>query len=83
MMKSTNPGYEMASEQTKTSTERIRWPIRFKITLPYLLLSIVIAIGITILSNRIVLETVDERFSNQLYEAGKLATEAMVSLEEL
>ena len=72
----------MASTVTQNPPERIRWPIRFKITLPYLLLSIVIAIGITILFNRIVLETVDERFSNQLFEAGKLASGAMVTLED-
>jgi len=65
----------------QSTSERIRWPIRFKITLPYLILSIVIAIGITILFTRIVLETVDERFNNQLYEAGKLASGAMVTLE--
>lgn len=62
--------------------ERVRWPIRLKITLPYLLLSIIIAVIITALFWRITLETVDERYSNQLYEAGKLASEAMVTLED-
>jgi len=71
-----------AEDSFPTTTERIRWPIRVKITLPFLILTIIIALGATVLFSRIVLETVDERFSNQLYESGKLASGAMVTLEE-
>ena len=81
-MKSSKTGFLTRVNPTQPNAEQIRWPIRLKITLPYLLLSVVIAIGATILFSRIVLETVDERFSNQLYEAGRLASSAMVSLEE-
>ena len=62
-------------------TSKVRWPIKYKITVPYLLLTIVIALGAFLLVRRIVLETVDERYNNQLYEAGKLAASAMVNLE--
>jgi len=63
------------------ATEKVKWPIRFKITLPYLILAVVVATGVTLLFSRIVMETVDERFNNQLYESGKLASEAMLTLE--
>lgn len=57
------------------------WPIRYKITIPYLILTIVIALGAFLLVRRIILETVDERYQNQLYEAGILAASAMVEVE--
>lgn len=58
-----------------------RIPIRFKITIPYLFLVLVFSFGVAVLSSRIILETVDERFTNQLYEAGKIASEAVVKEE--
>lgn len=58
-----------------------RFPIRFKITLPYLFLVLVFSLGVAILASQIIMETVDERFTNQLYEAGKIASEAMVNEE--
>lgn len=63
------------------ATERIKWPIRLKITLPYLFLALAVATGVTILFWRIVLENVDERFNNQLYEAGRLTSDAMAAIE--
>lgn len=62
-------------------TEKIKWPIRLKITLPYLFLALAVATGVTILFWRIVLENVDERFNNQLYEAGRLTSDAMLAVE--
>lgn len=59
----------------------IRMPIRLKITLPYIFLAFVISIGIGIISVRVILENVDERFTNQLYEVGKLAADGMVQEE--
>ena len=67
--------------QSKNGASKVRCPIKYKITVPYLLLTIVIALGAFLLVRRIVLETVDERYNNQLYEAGKLAASAMVNLE--
>ncbi|TLN23864.1 HAMP domain-containing protein [bacterium] len=63
------------------TSEKIKWPIRLKITLPYLFLALMVAAGVSILFWRIVLENVDERFGNQLYEAGRLTSDAMLSLE--
>lgn len=66
---------------SKRRIAKVRWPIRYKITIPYLLLSVLIALGAYLLVRLIVLETVDERYNNQLYEGGVLAASAMVSIE--
>jgi HD-GYP domain-containing protein (c-di-GMP phosphodiesterase class II) len=72
---------ETAETPHFSSTEKIKWPIRLKITLPYLFLALVVASGVTALFWRVVLENVDERFNNQLYEAGRLTSDAMLSVE--
>ncbi len=59
----------------------MRVPIRWKITLPYLLLALVIAFGAVQVISRVVFDTVDERFASQLIEAGKLASVGMVDEE--
>jgi len=60
---------------------RVKWPIRLKITLPYLFLALVVAAGVTLLFWRVALETVDERFTNQLYESSQLTADAMLAFE--
>jgi len=60
---------------------RVRFPLRAKITIPYLLLAIGLAIGAGYVVMRIVFDTTDERFSNQLIETGKLSAEWMVREE--
>lgn len=73
---------EKAGERTRQRhLANMGWPIRYKITIPYLILTIVIALGAFLLVRRIILETVDERYQNQLYEAGILAASAMVEVE--
>jgi len=69
------------TSRRKGKIAKVRWPIRYKITIPYLLLSILIALGAYLLVRLIVLETVEERFNNQLYEGGVLAANAMVGIE--
>ena len=56
-------------------------PLRVKITLPFLLLAITLAIGAAILITQIVFDTVNERFTNQLIESGKIASAQMVREE--
>jgi HD-GYP domain-containing protein (c-di-GMP phosphodiesterase class II) len=59
-----------------------RWlPIRVKITLPYLILALALAVGSAYVVTQIVFDSIDERFTNQLIESGKLASEGMVSQE--
>lgn len=55
--------------------------LRVKITLPFLLLAIMLAIGAAILITQIVFDTVNERFTNQLIESGKIASAQMVREE--
>lgn len=60
---------------------RVRFPLRAKITIPYLLLAIGLAIGAGYVIMRIVFDTTDERFSNQLIETEKLCSEWLVREE--
>ena len=62
-------------------TRRVRFPIRLKITVPYLILSLILAAAAAFLITQLVFETVKERFNQQLYEAGKISSELMVSYE--
>ncbi len=61
---------------------RVRIPIRAKIILPYLLLAISLALGAAYLVTQIVFDSLEERFTNQLIESGKLASEWMFREEE-
>jgi len=56
--------------------------IQAKITIPYLLLSVFTAIGIGIISVRLVLDNVDKRFNNQLYETRIIASVQMQREED-
>ena len=67
--------------RTSKETTSIRFPIRFKIILPYLILALIIALVGAYILTRVVLDTVEERFTNQLVETGKLASESIVQEE--
>ena len=58
-----------------------RLSIRTKLTLPYIALSILIALAGGYVLTRIVINSVEERFTNQLIESRKLASETMVREE--
>jgi HAMP domain-containing protein len=60
---------------------RVRFPIRLKIIVPYLVLAILLAIGASLLISRIVFDTLEERYRNQLIETGKISSEWMVREE--
>ncbi|HET9588716.1 MAG TPA: HD domain-containing phosphohydrolase [Anaerolineales bacterium] len=59
----------------------VRVPIRIKITIPYLVLSLIMAVAAAYLITRLVVENVEERFTKQLFEAGKISSELMVGHE--
>ncbi len=60
----------------------LRFPIRFKIILPYLLLSaVILAIGL-LLMNRLVVATIEERFQRQLVDAGLMTADYIVKEEQ-
>jgi putative nucleotidyltransferase with HDIG domain len=68
------------SSQT-TPARHVRIPIRIKITVPYLVLSITLAIAAAYLLTQLIVENVEERFTKQLYEAGKISSELSVTYE--
>jgi putative nucleotidyltransferase with HDIG domain len=56
--------------------------LRTKIILPYMLLALLLAIGAAYIGTRVVFDSIEERFVNQLIEAGKLSSEWMVREED-
>jgi len=56
--------------------------IRSKITLPFILISVVAAIGLGIVTVKVIFENVDERFTNKLYETGTIASVQMAREED-
>ena len=60
----------------------VQIPIRLKIILPYLMLAILLAVGAAYLITQIVFDSLEERFTNQLIESGKLASEWVYREEE-
>ncbi len=62
-------------------SSRVWLPLRLKITIPYLLLAFVLAMGVSYIVTRLMFDTTEERFHNQLVEAGKLGAEWMVREE--
>jgi class 3 adenylate cyclase/CheY-like chemotaxis protein len=59
----------------------IRVPLRIKITLPYALLALLFAMIGAYLVSRVVLESIEDRFNQQLIEGGKLTADSMVQEE--
>ena len=62
-------------------TAAVRFPIRLKVTLPYLILALIIAMAGAYIITQLVFDTIEERFTNQLIETGKIAAEWMVKEE--
>ena len=70
-----------AAAPSQSSLPNVRVPVRVKITLPYVLLALVLAMAASFVVSRVVLDTLEERFTNQLIEAGILANDWMVNEE--
>lgn len=66
----------------QASHPKIRVPVRIKITLPYILLAIILAVAAAFVVSRVVLDTIQERFTNQLIEGGKLTNDWLVHEED-
>lgn len=60
----------------------VRVPVRVKITLPYLVLALLFALAGAYLVSRLMLESVQDRFLNQLIETGRQGTNWMVREED-
>ena len=68
--------------QLQKEMPRVRVPMRLKITFPYVLLALVFVLASGYLVSRYVMESLQERFTNQLIDAGKLSADWMVQEEE-
>lgn len=55
--------------------------IRFKVILPYLLLTLLVAVTGAYVVTRLVANSLEERLSNQLLEAGRVVSDSMARLE--
>jgi class 3 adenylate cyclase/CheY-like chemotaxis protein len=74
---------ESAAAQAKTNQlPRVRLPMRIKITAPYLILAVLFALASAYVITRIVLESVQDRYLNQLIETGRQAEDWMVREED-
>ncbi len=59
----------------------VRFPVRFKIILPYLLLSLIVVVIGLLMMNQLVVATMEERFQRQLVDAGMMTADRMVQEE--
>lgn len=66
----------------RVTLPKVRVPVRIKITFPYLALALVLALAAAYVVSRVVLDTIEERFTNQLIEAGKLTNDWLVNEED-
>jgi class 3 adenylate cyclase/CheY-like chemotaxis protein len=60
---------------------KVRMPMQFKITIPYVLLAITFILASVYLVGRYVFESMQDRFTNQLIDVGKLSSDWMVDEE--
>jgi len=60
---------------------KVRVSMRVKITLPYILLAVAFLLASAYLVSRYILDSIQERFTNQLIDAGKLTGDWMVQEE--
>jgi CheY-like chemotaxis protein/HAMP domain-containing protein len=60
---------------------QVRMPVRYKITLPYLVLALLFALASSYLISQVVLESIQDRFLNQLVKTGLQGQDWMVQEE--
>jgi len=77
----TQPDHHQANAEFQARLPKVRVPVRIKITLPYALLALLLAIAAAYLVSRVTLDSLEDRFTNQLIETGKLTSDGMVQEE--
>jgi class 3 adenylate cyclase/CheY-like chemotaxis protein len=60
---------------------KVRVPVRMKITFPYALLALLLAMAAAYLVSRVTLDSLENRFTDQLIETGKLTSDGIVHEE--
>lgn len=76
-----NPGPKQVSTTTLHRFPKVRVPMRIKITAPYVFLALAFVLASLYLGGRYLVESFQDRFTNQLIDAGKLAADWMVGEE--
>lgn len=61
---------------------KVRMPVRLKITLPYLLLAVLFALGAAYIITQVVIESVQDRYFNQLITTSRQTSDWMVREED-
>lgn len=80
-LEDTVPAGKNTATNIRSALPRVRVPMRTKITLPFVLLALAFLASSAYLVGRYALESVQERFTNQLIDAGKLSADWMVQKE--
>ncbi len=76
-----NPGPKQVNTAELHRFPKVRVPMRIKITAPYVFLALAFVLASLYLGGRYLVESFQERFTNQLIDAGKLAADWMVGEE--
>ncbi len=66
----------------KNQLPQVRFPVRFKITAPYLILALLFALASAFVITQVILESVQDRYLNQLIETGRQVSDWMVREED-
>lgn len=66
----------------KNQLPQVRFPVRFKITAPYLILALLFALASAYVITQVILESVQDRYLNQLIETGRQVSDWMVREED-
>ena len=61
---------------------RVRFPVRFKVPAPYLLLAFLFALASAYVITQVILESVQDRYLNQLIETGRQVSDWLVREED-
>ncbi len=72
---------DLSGRSIQAMLPKIRLPVRMQIILPYLLLALLLAMGAGYLISRVALDTIENRFVNNLIEVGQLTSAWMVEEE--
>ncbi len=85
LYRSTDSGQKAILKMPEAATgwelPKVRVPVRIKITGPYVLLALLFALAAGYLVSQVVVDTTQERFTNQLIKTGKQASDWMVGEE--
>lgn len=72
---------DAAMQEKQAALPKVGMPIQLKIIFPFLMLALLLAVGAGYLISRVTLESIEDRFVNNLIEIGRLTTSWIVEEE--